>query len=118
MFEKFSQIGVVPPLPFRLPGDFQFLVFANQISMNILKVKGISSIFWDVLHVAIDIVDGLATVGIIFAELLTIDHFKVGLHCWVNVYPYINKTVHLLNMILPQSRILGFFFPKGSFAFF
>jgi hypothetical protein len=85
--------------------------------VDVLEVKGIGSVFGDILHVAVDIVDGLAPVGIVFAELLAVDHLEVRFHSGVNVYPNVNEAIDLFDMILPKSRVFRSFLPKGRPAF-
>lgn len=84
--------------------------------MDVLEVEGVCSVFGDVLHVAVDIVDSLTSVGVIFTELFTVNHLEVGLHIRVDVYPDINETVHFPCMVLPEFRVLRTLLPHRSLA--
>ena len=103
MLEQLQQLRVVPPHPLRLPSHLEQLEPGHQVSVHVLEVEGISPVFRDVLHDAVDVVEGVASVGIVLAEFLTIYHVEVRLLFGVSVDPDVNKGIDLLNRVFPES---------------
>lgn len=99
MLKEFGEVRVISSFPFRLPADFQSLVLANKVPMDILEVEDISSIFRDILYVTVDVMNGLTPVAVILAELFSVYHLEVGFNLWIRVDPNVNKSVKLFCMI-------------------
>ena len=99
VIKKFLYTFIITSFPFRFPGDLQLFIFSDQVLMDILEMKSISSVLRDILHVTIDIVDCLTTIGEVFAETRAVDEGEVRLDFRINVEPDIDKVVELTKMI-------------------
>ena len=81
VLEDLSQLRVITSSPLRFPGHFYGFILCNEISMHILEVEDICSVFSDILDMALDVVDVLAPARVTSAELGAIDHLEV----WLNL---------------------------------
>lgn len=79
MFKDLGDLGIITSFPFRSPANLEHFVFTDEISMDVSEVEGICSILGNILHVYIDIMDGLTHIAIIFTELSAICHHEVRL---------------------------------------
>lgn len=71
--------------------------------MDIFEVEGVCSILGDVLQDAVDIVESVTSICIVFAEFLTVDHLKVRLYFGISMDPDVNKGVDLFDWVFPES---------------
>ena len=104
MLKKFREIGVIASLPFGFPAHLHSFVSSDEISVNILEVEDVCSIFGDVLKVAVDVMNGLPSIFVVFAELLSIDHLEIGFNCGIGVDPDIDKSIQFFCMVFSQFR--------------
>lgn len=104
VLEEFRKIGVIASLPTGFPTHLHSFVFADKISVNILEVEDVCSVFGNVLEVAVDVMNGLPSIFVVFAELLSIDHLEVGFNCGIGVDPDIDKSVEFFCMVFSQFR--------------
>lgn len=118
MFKYFIQSWIISPLPDRWPRHRKHFIFVNQIFMDILEVKDICSILWDILHMAHDIVNSLSSILIFGNPLLIIKHCKIWLYCRIWMNPYINKSIYLFSDEFSLFWTLSFLNPLNFFRLF
>ena len=81
--------------------------------MNVAKVEGVCAVFGDVLHMALNFMDCLSTIGELVSPLLIVKGHEIGLHFWVSMDPHIQKAILFVSGILTLFWIfLCSFFPS------
>lgn len=118
MLKDLPQFGIIPSLPLRIPDNLHHFILANEIAMHVLEMEDICPVLGDILNMALDIVDGPASVRISLAELLPIDHLKIRLHCWICMNPHINETVEFFCGVFTLLGVAAIFFPVWRLALF
>ena len=71
--------------------------------MNIFEVERVGSVLRDVLQNTIDVMEGMTSICIVFAEFLSVYHLEVWFNCGVSMDPDVDKGVRFLDRVLPQS---------------
>ena len=99
MLKQLRKVRIITSDPFRSPSNFQQFEPPNQIAMNILEMKRVSSIFRNVLHNTIDFMNCMSSISVIFAELTAINHVEIRFNFWIRVNPNVNKSIHLFYWI-------------------
>ena len=93
MLKQFLNTLIITSFPVRLPTDFQLFIFAYKVLMYIFEMESICTILWDILKMAIYVMDCLTSVWIVFAELATVDKGKIWGYLGIDMEPNINESV-------------------------
>jgi hypothetical protein len=111
VLEDLMQGGVVPAFPLWGPADLEDFVLADEVLVDVFEVEDIGSVLGDVLDVAADVVDGLASVREAVDPGRVLEGLEVGFYCGVGVQPYVNETVHLFGAVDALTCVFGGLFP-------
>ena len=70
--------------------------------MDISEMESVRTVFWYILHDALDVMESVTSIGIIFAKLCAINHLEVRFNCGVRMYPDINEGIEFLDWVCPE----------------
>ena len=111
MVEDFLDIWIITSFPLGVPNKVKFLHIGDELLVDELKVKKVSSIFWDVLSMAAHMMDQFGSVLEIIEEGVKVhdgvDRFLLVLGHSMD--PHIDEVIHLAKRIFPQPNLLGLF---------
>ena len=116
VLKYFINLWVITPLPHRGPRKLQHFIFANRVFVNIPKVKDICTVLRDILNVAPNVMNSLATILELSYPLFVVQHHKVRLHTRIRVDPDVDESVDLFGDKLPLFSVLLSLLPTHSFA--
>lgn len=103
VFEHGWQIWIIASHPLGLPLEEQTFDHGRDVGVNVFEMKRICSVFWDILHMAHDVVFCLSSVFKSIDEGFHIHKWVDGLFLEFvqSMHPDINVTVYLAHWVLP-----------------
>lgn len=109
----FLDCGIVSSFPFGSPADFKHFIFSNEVAVHIFKMKRVSSVLGNILHVNIDVVDSLTHVAVSFTKLCPVCHGEVRFDFRIGMDPDIDESVQLADRVFPECWNFPILFPFG-----